>query len=70
MRAVDLAVAVKVPNGEQLVELKIGGNVQSKVLKETWECFAHLLQNLLPKMKLAMTSNLKKKKKHYQKKKI
>lgn len=43
MRAVDLAVAVKGPNGKQFVELKIGG-VQSKLLKERWKHIAHLLQ--------------------------
>lgn len=44
MRAVDLAVAVKGPNGKQFVELKIGG-VQSKLLKESWKHIAHLLQS-------------------------
>lgn len=43
MRAVDLAVAVKGPNGKWFVELKIGG-VQSKLLKESWKHIAHLLQ--------------------------
>lgn len=43
MRAVDLAVAVKGPNGKRFVALKIGG-VQSKLLKESWKHIAHLLQ--------------------------
>lgn len=43
MRAVDLAVAVKGPNGKPFAELKIGG-VQSKLLKESWKHIAHLLQ--------------------------
>lgn len=45
-RAAVLAAVVKVPNAEQLLELKIGGGVQSEVLKGTWECCKTCCQTL------------------------